>query len=209
MFSAGVVTKPLMTRLRIFCALSLLALCGGATCTPAREPVVQPALQAARPLIGPSDLVEVRIFGEPELSGSFRVDGRGALSLPLVGEVLVDGLTPDEARVAIETAYNRDYLKNAQITVLVRESTSRKVVVLGEVGKPGTYPYEERMSVIDAIARAGGTARLADVNRTIITRTQDGTKQTMTVRVGDIRSGRAADVEVMPGDIVFVPELLF
>ncbi|MFZ9889951.1 MAG: polysaccharide biosynthesis/export family protein, partial [Myxococcota bacterium] len=134
---------------------------------------------------------------------------QGAMSLPLVGEVNVDGLTPDEARAAIEAAYNRDYLKNAQITVLVRESTSRKVVVLGEVGKPGTYPYEERMSVIDAIARAGGTARLADVNRTVVTRTVDGTKHTMTVRVGDIRSGRAADVEVMPGDIVFVPELLF
>ncbi|MFZ9886248.1 MAG: polysaccharide biosynthesis/export family protein, partial [Myxococcota bacterium] len=68
-----------MTSVRLLCALWLCALCGGATCAAPPEPVVQPALQAARPVIGPSDLVEVRIFGEPELSGSFRVDGQGAM----------------------------------------------------------------------------------------------------------------------------------
>lgn len=201
----GPVTRPCLT-------LSVVAACvvlAGATCSGSREPVVQPALESAKPVIGPSDLLEVRVFGEPDLSGSYRVESTGHVSLPLVGEIYLDGLTPEEARRRIETAYNADYLRDAKVTVLVKEANSRRVVVLGEVGKPGTYPYEERMSVIDAIARAGGTAKLADVNRTIITRTVEGKKVTLGVRVGDIRRGKAADVEVMPGDIVFVPELLF
>lgn len=188
---------------------AISSLLAGATCLGPKEPVVQPQLETARPVIGASDLIEVRVFGEPDLSGDYRVEGAGNVSLPLIGEIAVDGLSPDEARQRIEAAYNAKYLQDAKVTVLVKEANSRKVVVLGEVGKPGSYPYEERMSVIDAIARAGGTAKLADVNRTIITRTLDGNKVTLEARVGDIRSGKAADVEVRPGDIVFVPELLF
>lgn len=181
----------------------------GATCFGPVEPVVQPELQTVRPVIGPSDVITVRVFGEPELSGDYRVESTGAVTLPLVGDVPIDGLTPDQARERIEAAYNAKYLRDANVTVLIKETNSRKVIVLGQVGKAGTYPYEERMTVIDAIARAGGTSKLADVNRTIITRTVDGKKVTLQARVGDIRSGRAPDVEVLPGDVVFVPELLF
>lgn len=181
----------------------------GATCFGSGEPVVQPQLQSAPPVIGPADVVEVRVFGEPELSGDYRVESTGNVTLPLVGEVAIDGLTPEQARGRIEAAYNQKYLKDAEVIVLVKQSNSRKVVVLGEVVKPGSYPYEERMTVIDAIARAGGTSKLADLNRALITRHEDDTKVTVPVKVGDIRSGRAPDVEVMPGDIVFVPELMF
>lgn len=199
-----------MNRLSLLVAAAAASsLLGGATCFGPKEPVVQPQLQTARPVIGPADLLTVRVFGEPDLSGDYRVESTGTVSLPLVGELTVDGLTPDQARSHIERAYNAKYLRDASVTVLIKEANSRKVVVLGEVGKPGSYPYEERMSVIDAIARAGGTDKLADVNRTIITRTEDGKKVTLDARVGDIRSGKAADVEVLPGDIVFVPELLF
>lgn len=199
-----------MSPLRIASLVFLTAaLAGGATCSGGAEPIVQPTLQSARPVIGPSDVLEIRVFGEPDLSGEYRVESSGNVRLPLIGDVQLDGLTPDQAQALIERGYNAKYLKNAQVTVLVKESNSRKVVVLGEVGKPGSYPYEERMTVIDAIARAGGTAKLADVNRTLITRTAEGRKVTIEVRVGDIRSGKAPDVEVLPGDIVFIPELMF
>jgi CRISPR-associated protein Cas4 len=155
------------------------------------------------------DVLEVRVFGEPELMGLYRVDSDGTIRLPLIGDVKVDGITPDEAHARIEAAYNGRYLKDAQVTVFVKESNSRRVVVLGEVKSPGSYPYEERMTIIGAIARAGGTSKLADLNRTLITRERDGTKVSTQVRVGDIRSGRAADVEVFPGDIVYIPETLF
>lgn len=185
------------------------ALLSGATCFGPAEPIVQPELQTARPVIGPSDVLTVRVFGEPDLSGDYRVESTGAVTLPLVGDVEIDGLTPDQARERIEAAYNAKYLRDANVTVLIKEANSRKVVVIGQVGKSGSYPYEERMTVIDAIARAGGTSQLADVNRTIITRTVDGKKVTLEARVGDIRRGKAPDVEVLPGDVVFVPELLF
>ncbi len=190
--------------------LGLLSLTlGGATCFFPKQPVVQPRLETVKPIIGPSDVLEVRVFGEPELTGVYRVESDGTIRLPLVGDVDVDGITPDEAHARIELAYNGRYLKDAQVTVFVKESNSRKVVVLGEVKSPGSYPYEERMTIIGAIARAGGTGKLADLNRTLITREKDGTKVSTQVRVADIRSGRAADVEVFPGDIVYIPETLF
>lgn len=192
-----------------FCTALASLLLMGATCFGPREPIVQPELQSARPVIGPSDVLTVRVFGEPELSGDYRVESTGAVTLPLVGDVALDGLTPDQARERIETAYNAKYLRDASVTVLIKEANSRKVVVLGQVSKSGSYPYEERMTVIDAIARAGGTSKLADVNRTIITRTLDGKSVRLEANVGDIRSGKAPNVEVLPGDIVFVPELLF
>lgn len=189
--------------------LWLLAVLGGATCGNP-EPVVAPTSEELRPLLGPSDVVEVRVFGEPDLSGVHRVEAEGTVRLPLVGNVELDGLGADEAAERIEAAYNARYLKDAQVTVVVREFNSRKIYVLGEVGKPGAYPFEEKMTVIGAIARAGGTSRLADLNRTIITReAAKGSTTRQTVQVAEIRKGQSPDVELQPGDIIFVPESMF
>lgn len=198
-----------MDSLRILALAVFATLVAGATCGGAADPAVSPATQELRPLIGVSDVVEVRIFGEPDLSGVHRVGPGGTVRLPLVGDVAVDGLTPHEAADRIAAAYNEKYLRNAQVSVHVQEFHSRKIFVLGQVSKPGSYPYEERMTVIAAIARAGGTAKLADGNRTVITREEEGRTVRLQVRVADIQRGQAPDVELMPGDIIFVPETLF
>ena len=188
--------------------VSLSLLLGGATCA-SQGPVVQPSKEELRPVLGASDVVEVRIYGEPDLSGVHRVTAEGTIRLPLVGNLEVDGLTADEAAERVQAAYNTKYLKEAQATVLVQQFNSRKIYVLGEVGKPGAYPYEDKMTLIGAIAIAGGTSRLADLNRTLITREADEATVRQTVAVADIRKGQAPDVELQPGDIIFVPESLF
>jgi polysaccharide export outer membrane protein len=160
-------------------------------------------------VLGPMDEVEVRVFGEPELSGSHQVSLDGALRLPLIGDVHVDGKAPDAVQREIEAAYNERYLKNAQVNVLVKKYNSRRVYVLGQVKNPGNYDFEERMTVIAAIARAGGVTRLADANRTLLTRGRGDEQKRMSVDVGDIQRGQAPDVEIIPGDIIFVPEALF
>ena len=160
-------------------------------------------------VLGPSDVVEVRVFGEPELSGAHQVTADGALRLPLVGSVEVDGLEPEQAQARIEEAYNARYLKNAQVSLIVKKYNSRRIYVLGQVKKPGNYEYAPRMTVIGAIAQAGGTSRLAAPNRTVITRGKGDAQKRMQIPVSDIQRGQAADVELAPGDTVFVPESMF
>lgn len=168
-----------------------------------------PSPVVIRAVLGPGDVIEVRVFNEPELSGLHQISAEGSVRLPLVGTLQLAGLSADEANLAIADAYNVKYLRNAQINVYVKEFNSRKVYVLGQVNKPGPFRYEERMTVIAAIAQAGGTTRLADANRTIITREKSGEQFRVTALVGDIGKGQAPDVELLPGDIVFVPETLF
>lgn len=159
--------------------------------------------------LGASDVITVRVFREPDLSGDYVVGAEGEVRLPLVGNVSVEGLTPDEAQTRIEAAYNNQYLKDAQVSVLVKKYNSRRIYVLGQVKSPGNYEYEPRMTVIGAIARAGGATQLANANGTVITRGKGAAQVRMEADVNDIQRGRAPDIELLPGDIVFVPESPF
>lgn len=160
-------------------------------------------------MLGAGDVLEIRIYNEPELSGIHQVGSDGTVRLPLLGPVVVQGLSPEEATEKITAAYNSEFLQNAQVSVFVKEFNSRKVYVLGQVKNPGPYPFDEKMTIIAAIAKAGGTTRLADPNRTVVTRDKEGNQMRLNAMVGDIGRGEAPDLSLMPGDIVFVPESLF
>lgn len=162
-----------------------------------------------KPVLGPNDVVEVRVFGEPDLSGVHQVGADGTLRLPLIGEVAVNGLEPNDAQLLIQTRYNEAYLKNAQVSLLVKKFNSRRVYVLGQVKNPGNYDYQEGMTVIAAIAEAGGATRLGDLNRTLVTRGNGDAQRKISIDVNDIQRGDKPDVELVPGDIVFVPESYF
>jgi polysaccharide export outer membrane protein len=183
----------------------LIALFGCATDSSA---VLGPNVETMRPVLGASDVIEVRVYGEEELSGDHRISPEGTTRLPLIGTVSLDGLTPEEAAKRIGDLYNEDYLRDAHVTVNVKEFNSRKVFVLGQVNSPGSYPFEEKMTIIAAIARAGGTSKLADLNGTIITRPgrkEGEPNKRVKVAIGDIRRGDKPDVAIEPGDIIFVP----
>ena len=193
-----------------------------ASCAPQNTQIVKPRVNAdsLRPVLGPSDVVEIRVFGEEELSGEHRISPEGMVRMPLIGAIKLDGKTPEAAAEMIESKYEKDFLHNAQITLNVKEFNSRKIYVLGEVKQPGSYPYEEDMTVIAAIARAGGVGELADLKKAVVTRDEESgwlekegkdvtNQKRLTVNVEDIRRGRKSDVNILPGDIIFIPKVWF
>lgn len=159
--------------------------------------------------LGSGDLLEVRVYQETDLSGAFRVSPEGVIDYPLCGRVSVLNMTSSKAADAITQCLKNGFLKNPQVTVLVREYTSKKIFVLGEISKPGTFPYEENMSIIQAVTLAGGFTKLAQKNGTSVTRLVSGQETRVRVPVADIEQGREKNFQLQPGDIIFVPESFF
>jgi polysaccharide export outer membrane protein len=166
---------------------------------PASEPVA--ALDSA---FGPGDLFEVRVYNEPQLSGPFQVEADGSISFFFVGRVVVQGKTPPEVEHDIALRLADGYIKNPQVTVLAREYRSKKVSVIGMVKSPGTFPFQQSMTVVDAIALSGGFMPLARKNAVRITRRANG--KNFTVAVDDINKGKSPNFLLRPGDEIYVPE---
>ena len=148
--------------------------------------------------IGADDKLRVTIFDEPNLSGEFSVDGRGNLSLPLVGQVPVGGLTVPEIESLLIQRYSAGFLKNPRVAIDVL--TYRPFFILGEVNLPGRYAYVNGMTVITAVAMGGGYTYRADKTDVKIRReTPEGPKE---LRV-------KPDSLVTPGDVIEIGERLF
>ena len=173
-----------------------------------RLPVSAPAVDEFDAL-GQGDVIEVKVFREPDLGGVFRVGAAGDIDFPLIGRVTVDGKRPEDVAESIRLRLLGDYLKDPQVSVLVREQNSRKVHIFGQVGKAGTFPFRSNMTIIEAITVAGGFADLAAPNRTRVTRVVGGVEQVFELHAGDIGEGKAPNFFLKPGDIVFVPEAIF
>ncbi|MCI0569123.1 MAG: polysaccharide export protein [Myxococcaceae bacterium] len=159
--------------------------------------------------LGAGDLLEVRVFQEQDLSGAWRVAPDGTIDYPLCGKVSLAGSTSSEAADALTACLKAGYLRRPQVSVLVREFNSKKVFVFGEVQKPGTFPYEESMSIIQAVTLAGGFTKLAAQNGTNVTRIVDGQERKLRVPVADIAAGQTKNFLLLPGDIIYVPESFF
>lgn len=173
---------------------------GGATeAGPVEKPVASNALAA-------NDLLEVRVYGEPDLSGVYRVDPDGYVYFPLCGKVEVGGQTASGAADALTGCLKQGFVRRPQVTALVKEFNSKKVFVFGEVSKPGAFPFEEGMTIVHAISQAGGLTRTASKNNVNITRVVDGKEEKIPVKVEDIVIGREKNLPLRPGDIIFVPE---
>jgi len=153
-----------------------------------------------------NDLLEVRVYQEPDLSGVYRVGPDGAINFPLCGKVTVGGMTASEASDAITDCLKKDYLRRPQVSVMVKEFNSKKVFVFGEVAKPGAFAFEEGMTIIHAVSQAGGFSKMAAKNSVNVTRVIDGREVKVPVKVEDIVIGREKNFPLQPGDIIFVPE---
>ena len=159
--------------------------------------------------LGPGDVFEVRVFQEPDLSGAFRVGPDGAVAFPLCRTVKVGGLSANGAAEAIAQCLRGRYIKDPQVTVLLRELNSRKIFVFGEVQKPGTFAFEDGISVVQAVALAGGFTRQAAKDGSTVTRSAEGGDERIKVPIGEMMAGKIPDFKLLPGDIIFVPESLF
>jgi polysaccharide export outer membrane protein len=147
---------------------------------------------------GSGDRLRITVFGHDDLSGEFQVDGSGNISLPLIGNVAVGDRSMDDIENAIVKKLKPDYLKNPRVNVEV--VNYRPFYILGEVNNPGSYPYVNGMTVVNAIALSGGYTYRAREDKVLITRSDDPE-----------RTKKPATLEtvVMPGDIIEVPERFF
>ena len=130
--------------------------------------------------------------------------------MALIGEIDVRNLTVRKAQEHIRSLYDRDYLVNPQVSLIVLEYSKRSVNVLGSVNGQGQvqFPPEQGLTLLDAISKAGGFSRLADRKRVKLTRTSpDGKKETLIINADDIAGGATTETwPLIPDDVIFVPE---
>lgn len=162
-------------------------------------------------ILQPMDLIKIEVFQEPDLERQVRISQDGAVTLPLINRVNLKGKTVQQGQEIIRDLYNRDYLVNPQINLIVLEYAKHDVKVLGQVTKAGAIeiPSDRPLKLLDAIALAGGFTRLADRKRVTLTRTGDDGSTTTTEINADniIQSRNAADTWILrEGDILNVPE---
>lgn len=160
-------------------------------------PVTAPA-QSLDYLLGTGDKVRVTVYGEQSLSGEFFVTGSGLMSLPLIGEVKAGGMTVGQFQLVVQKALSDGYLKDPRVSVEVL--TFRPFYILGEVEKPGTYPYTSGLTVLNAVATAGGFTYRADKKNVWIKHNGETTEQ---------KSELTPSIVVAPGDTIRLGERFF
>lgn len=163
--------------------------------------------------IQPTDVLSVTVHQHPDLATKTRVSSEGFISFPLLGKVEVKDLTVQDTELKLKNLLEKDYLVNAQVIVFIEEYHPRQVSVTGEVEKPGKYdmPEERDLTVMEAIALAGGFTKDAAVNATKIMRGHKDEKEIITVKITDIthKGLKDKDIALKPEDIVYVPESFF
>lgn len=148
--------------------------------------------------LGPGDKVRVTVFNEKDLSGDFDVSDQGLIALPLIGQVKVVGRTISDVEGLIAQRYGKDYLVDPRVNVEVLNY--RPFFIIGEVKTPGSYAYQSGMTVINAVALAGGYTPRANKDRLYI-------KHANNPQAGEQQVQE--DSVVLPGDIIRVPERFF
>ncbi|RYG61984.1 MAG: polysaccharide export protein [Alphaproteobacteria bacterium] len=162
-----------------------------------KSAVVQPRASLAPGQLGPGDKIRMTVFGEEDLSGEFEIDNTGSLSLPLVGEISARGLTQRELEKKLATVLEEGYLKSPRVNIEVLNF--RPFFILGEVNKPGSYPYANDMNVINAVALGGGYTTRAKTGKVLVRRATSPEKEEW---LGE-------DAVVYPGDLLRVEERFF
>ncbi len=161
-------------------------------------------------LLGAGDLLEIKVFEAEKLNTTVRISSRGNVSLPLLGEVSLDGLTAAEAEKMVEDKYKRTYIKDPHVSIFIKEHFVQQVTIVGEVKNPGTYDYSSSQRLLDAIALSGGLTNKAG-NKIQVRRSADQVEETGQTLVIDlsklINEGKTIlNVKIRGGDVIYVPE---
>lgn len=144
------------------------------------------------------DRIKVTVYGHDDLSGEFELDSGGKVAMPLIQDVQAGGLTVAELERAVTDKLSPDFLKHPRVSIEVLNY--RPFYILGEVREPGSYPYVNGMTLIKAVAMAGGYTYRARISKVTITR--PGSETPVQILAGP-------DTVVMPGDVIEVPERFF
>ena len=193
--------------------LVLLAGCGslgGEQLRAAPTTASSVASEAPDYLIGPLDQLEVFVWRSPELSTQVTVRPDGRISTPLVEDMVASGKTPSQLANDLEQSL-REYVRAPEVTIIVSNFSStfdQQVRVLGEAQRPIALPFQAGMTVLDVMVAVGGLTEFAAGNRAVLIRGQGEDRQSYRLRLNDLlRKGNiAANVPVLPGDVILIPE---
>lgn len=157
--------------------------------------------------IGPKDLLEIKVFGLDELSTTVRVSEDGMITLPLLGEVGVQGLTKSGVEGKLAQLLGEKYLRNPQVTVFIKEYQSKRVSVLGAVNNPGPYELLGRQTILQVISQAGGMTQDAGEEIIIIRQNEDGSNTALKIPIEDlvVKGDVELNIPLEPGDIINIP----
>lgn len=175
-------------------------LCGLAACADSWDgpPPAAPAAKQESYRLGTGDKLRVIVYGEDDLGGEYEIDGSGMVRLPLVGSVQAAGLSQRQFEQEVKAKLDEGYLKDARVNVEV--TNYRPFYILGEVNKPGEYPFVNGMNVLTAVATAGGYTYRANESEVYIRRSGSSDEQSVDAD---------PTTKVNPGDIIRVPERFF
>lgn len=204
---------------RFVCLSALLSICLSLAPAAEREKSDQSKSESTREsatkgdyVLQPQDLIKVQVFQEDDINkqGDVSISQEHAVFLPLIGNVNLKGKTVRQAEDLIRGLYDRDFLVNPQVSVIVVKYSERSVNVLGAVNNAGRilFPQERGLTILDAISLAGGQSRLADLKKVKLTRkNSEGDAVTTTINVDEMMKGGGRDAVLLEkDDVVFVPE---
>jgi polysaccharide export outer membrane protein len=199
----------------VYALLMVLAITGISGCATPTSSLEPASYTGETPfyLIGPGDTVNVFIWGNPELSSSTPVRPDGRITTPLIEDVPASGKTPTQLARDMERHLAK-YIKNPVVTVTVTGFIGRyseQIRIVGEAAKPQALPYSEHLTLLDVMIAVGGITEFAAGNKATIVRVVDGEQMQYTVRIDDLlKDGDiTANVDMLPGDILIIPEAWF
>ena len=191
------------------CLLLVVVTAAGAQAPQPAPPTAGAATSPALPagyVIGVDDVLSIVFWSDKGMSADAVVRPDGMISLPLLNDVPAAGLTPDQLRAVLDKAAAK-YSKEPNAAVMVKAINSRKVHVLGNVAKPGTYSLTGEMTVLQLIALAGGLQEYADAKHIVVMRKEGGSDRTLKFNYKDVirQKNLSQNVTLKPGDTVVVP----
>jgi polysaccharide export outer membrane protein len=157
--------------------------------------------------VGPNDLMDVEVYELDNLKRTVRVNAAGTISLPLIGQVMVAGLSSQEVEARIADRYREKYIQNPQVSVFIKEFTTERITVEGAVTKPGIFPLAGQMTLLRALAMAGGFGPIADASQVMLFRTNEQrVREVQVFDVDKIRSGKSDDPVIRGDDLIVVQQ---
>jgi polysaccharide biosynthesis/export protein len=179
---------------------------GGLRTAPSNPNVAQPVISLGKDYrVGPNDLIDVEVFDLENLKRTVRVNAAGAVSLPLIGQVTVAGLTSQEVEERIADRYREKYLQNPQVSIFIKEFTTERITIEGAVVKPGIFPLTGQMTLLRALALSGGFGPIANTSQVMLYRTNDQKVREVAVfDVEKIRAGKSEDPVIRGDDLIVV-----
>jgi polysaccharide export outer membrane protein len=157
--------------------------------------------------IGPKDLLEITVFELPELNQTVRVSEDGSISLPLLGKVMIESLTKEELERKLAGLLEEKYLQKARVTIFIKDYQSKRVSVIGAVGRPGMYELIGRVSLLEMISQAGGLTDRASSELYVLREGKDGIQAKLAIDLNDliINNNQKLNIPLMPKDVINIP----